>query len=566
MIRVARRVSLPTSFRARFLLVVCFAAVLPLVLIGVWLTRAVVRAGTDLLQSELDQSLQRVAAGVGPRWEFRAGELALLANNDVAGRVLSLSAGATMRGEDSDYLRQLTASVAGSIPSFEYRDATGVTRWSTPPFALDPADARAQTGARPDAGPTMVVTVPVSGARRGVTLGDVVAHVALSSVIAIDTSLRLPNGARLQVVQRDSARALLPAFAPDSVLALNRFSTNGADWLAVHRNITDPGLTLIMAAPLAAYVDPFKQAARTGAVTLAVVAICALMLSAWLTTQLTSSLERLAVAADAVAAGDLHHRVDGNGAGEVGRVAGAFNTMTESLRQTLTELTNRRAFATVGEYASLLAHQVRNGLTAVRVDLQRAQEEASVESPLVDRSLENLERLNDTVTASLRAARSRSAVNRLVDLRAVLRSAVRMADGTFAERGATCNCISAGGAPAWVRGDATALEHLFVNLLLNAAQASQHGAHSDVVLDADAAEWRVVVTDTGAGISAEAMSRVLDPFYSTKVDGTGLGLPIAKQIASAHGGAMRIDSVLGEGTRVEVRLPVAAAPNDASPI
>jgi signal transduction histidine kinase len=53
---------------------------------------------------------------------------------------------------------------------------------------------------------------------------------------------------------------------------------------------------------------------------------------------------------------------------------------------------------------------------------------------------------------------------------------------------------------------------------------------------------------------------VLDPFFSTKADGTGLGLPIARQIAAAHGGSLTIESVPGNGTRVEVRLPLAAAP------
>ena len=69
-----------------------------------------------------------------------------------------------------------------------------------------------------------------------------------------------------------------------------------------------------------------------------------------------------------------------------------------------------------------------------------------------------------------------------------------------------------------------------------------------------------MVSDTGPGIAPDDLARVLDPFFSTKVDGTGLGLPIARQIATAHGGSLRIDSRPGEGTRVEVRLPLAAAP------
>src|SRR5207253_9943002 len=99
---------------------------------------------------------------------------------------------------------------------------------------------------------------------------------------------------------------------------------------------------LILAAPLDASVQPFERVARTGAMTLAIVSLLALALSAVLTTRLTASLERLAVAADAVAGGDLTHRADGRGAAEVGRVAAAFNSMTESLRRTLAELSKRQ--------------------------------------------------------------------------------------------------------------------------------------------------------------------------------------------------------------------------------
>ena len=110
-------------------------------------------------------------------------------------------------------------------------------------------------------------------------------------------------------------------------------------------------------------------------------------------------------------------------------------------------------------------------------------------------------------------------------------------------------------------GDAIALEQLLLNLLLNSAQAMGPGGRASVVVDIDGSDVRVVVTDTGGGISAEDLEHVLDPFFSTKADGTGLGLPIARQVAAAHGGSLKIESVPGEGTRVEVRLPLAAAPS-----
>ena len=79
------RLLLPASFRGRVLLVVFGAAVVPLTLIGAWLTQSVVRAGEDLLRSELDQSLAKVSTWVAGRWSYRRGDLGLLAKNQVAG-------------------------------------------------------------------------------------------------------------------------------------------------------------------------------------------------------------------------------------------------------------------------------------------------------------------------------------------------------------------------------------------------------------------------------------------------------------------------------------------------
>ncbi|MEX1258812.1 MAG: hypothetical protein WEG36_14455 [Gemmatimonadota bacterium] len=84
-----RRRGLPSSFRARFLLVVFLAAVAPLALLGLWLTRSVMGAGEELLRSELARSLEALSEGVQERWSYRLGDLMLLARNEPITRVLS---------------------------------------------------------------------------------------------------------------------------------------------------------------------------------------------------------------------------------------------------------------------------------------------------------------------------------------------------------------------------------------------------------------------------------------------------------------------------------------------
>jgi signal transduction histidine kinase len=557
----------PSSIRTRFLLVVLLGAVVPLGLIGVWLTRSVVRAGEDLLHSELDQSLHNVADVVEQRWSYRHGDLALLANNDVAQRLLAENRAEPITPTDSAYLDQLFTSVLATIPSFEYRYATGAVRWATPVRPPDTSAARAQRVGSSAPGPTMTVTLPVLATSGSTPLGTMVAHINIAALIPTDTSLRLPNGARLQVVQHNARAELLPAFAPDSLLRRDRFVLGGVGWLAVHRSLTDPAIDVILGAPYSAYVQPFERAARTGVITLAIASAIVLVLTAFLTTRLTGSLSRLAMAADAVAGGDLEHQVDGSGADEVSRVAAAFNSMTENLRHTLGQLSQRQALAAVGEYAASTAHEIRNGLTAIRVDLQRAEEKTPAhapERPLIGRALENVKRLDATMSGSLRTARSGRTPRRRVEMIPVLRAAAQSAEATFAAQGGTIDHVPGSGAPAWVLGDAIALEQLFLNLLLNAAQSLGPAGRAGMSIDIDGTELQIAIADTGCGISPGNLDRVLDPFFSTKPDGTGLGLSIARQIAVAHGGSLRLSSTVGVGTRVEVRLPLATAPAPAA--
>jgi two-component system NtrC family sensor kinase len=277
-----------------------------------------------------------------------------------------------------------------------------------------------------------------------------------------------------------------------------------------------------------------------------------------LTTRVTRSLHRLVDAATAVAAGALQRGVDEPAEDEIGRLAGAFNAMTESLRRTLSELAGQRALAAVGEFAASLSHEVRNSLTAVRVDLQHARRNLSSDHPampLVARTLESVRRLDATVSGALRVARSGQAVKTRVDLDDVLRRAMHAAAPSFAERGATLDDISGSPSPP-LEGDAAALEQLFLNLLINAAEASPPGGHVRLERETNAAHITVRVVDVGVGIDASLLPSLGTPFITTKAFGTGLGLPIARRIVAAHGGDLSFESSSQSGTTAVVRLPV----------
>lgn len=218
------------------------------------------------------------------------------------------------------------------------------------------------------------------------------------------------------------------------------------------------------------------------------------------------------------------------------------------------------ALAAVGELAAVLAHEVRNPLTSIRIDLQHVEEmlpeDSALRAPL-GRALREVQRLDRTVNGVLRIARSGAIAPGLLDLRDPLRRAIEVAACAFDQCGATLEQIEIGAAPVPVLGDESALEQLFLNLLLNAAQALAENGGAGIIVSSEGAGVRVEIWDSGLGIPAERIDKVFDPFFSTRRDGTGLGLSIARQIVHAHGGTITIASQQDLGTTISVCLPLA---------
>jgi hypothetical protein len=112
-----------------------------------------------------------------------------------------------------------------------------------------------------------------------------------------------------------------------------------------------------------------------------------------------------------------------------------------------------------------------------------------------------------------------------------------------------------------VQGIEYKLQQVFLNLLLNARDAMPKGGWLTIVTRADSEAAFVEIADTGSGIPAEQLSRIYDPFFTTKEigKGTGLGLSITYGIVQEHGGTITCESAIGQGTRFTLRLPLTSA-------
>jgi signal transduction histidine kinase len=531
--------------RTRFLLVVLFGVLIPLALVGAWLAHAGQRSAEQMLREQLETALAAAATDVGHRWIELRGRLLDLGEQPAV--IAALRAGRDPLGAAAPpELRELRSSLQESAEAIEFAGLDGVT--------LD-RSGRDESG------------VPVAGGSGSTRVRLPLFNPAGERVGSMDVQLRLAallpaaylSGGldRISAVLDEAGAPLGPLNMDPALLMRPGFLWAGEPWMAAHRRIAEPALVLTLAAPTAPASLPFTEAARRGLWALLLVSACGFLLALTLTRRITIPLERLADAADSVARGELDRRVEQDGPDEIRRLGVAFNTMTRSLQRTLRRISQQEAAAAIGSFAASLAHEVRNPLSAVRLDLERAREEVTDGdrvATLLDRALQQIDRLDATVSGSLRIARSGNVPMTTLDIRDPIDAAVAAAQPHFAERDARLE-QSLPPDPLMVHGNGAALEQLLLNLLLNAAAAlpAQGSAAVSARLLDDVVE--ITVRDDGRGIAPDELERVFDPFYTTREEGTGLGLTIVRRIADAHGAELSVESEPGLGTTIRLGMP-----------
>jgi len=556
------------SLRGKILLIVLGGGILPLALIALWLTRGAQRSGEALLRSRLDSALARATRDVGVRWVRQRSALLLVTEDTVVRRLLrAANEGkdglAQPRGARLNISQSSAATLRAATALVTIRDASGRPRWvvdadaSGAPILVVAADSlRVGDPAERD---ILHIKLPIS--ERGAdSLGVVDAAFRTTSLVPATVGSAAGAGASVTVFDRATGVAVVsPPFDPD-LLRRDRFVWGGETWLSASRLLDDPYIELNAAAPLGAFTVPFEDAARRGLIALALVAAIAMVIATILTRRATRSLVQLADAADAVARGELDRHIEPRTRDEVGRLARAFNSMTASLRRMLGELAQRQAVVAVGEFASALAHEVRNPLTVIRLNLQHIEEHVGENEALhqsVARALRDIDRLETTVAGALRVARTGQLAMERVNLRVPLEAALRAAAPVFAQRHVIIEPLPPEAEGCQVQGNSAALEQLFLNLLLNAGQACNAGGRAGVRVKLLEEAGEVTVWDTGAGFEPAAQVRAFEPFFTTKPEGTGLGLTVARRIVDAHGGTITIESEPGAGSNVQVVLRLA---------
>jgi len=227
----------------------------------------------------------------------------------------------------------------------------------------------------------------------------------------------------------------------------------------------------------------------------------------------------------------------------------------------------REQYAEIAQLAGGLAHEIRNPLSTMCLNLDLLAEDfQEPEDPRerrilqkIDRIRRETQRLQSILEDFLRFARVQDLKFEPADLNAIVDDLRDFCEPQAATRGIVIRVHYAEDLPP-VPLDVDLFKQALLNLILNAEHALPDGGEL-ILTTRREGSWCVLdVTDTGCGMTDEVLSRVFDAFYSTRHGGSGLGLPTTRKIVEAHGGTIGVRSVVGKGSQFTVRL--RTAPSD----
>lgn len=245
-----------------------------------------------------------------------------------------------------------------------------------------------------------------------------------------------------------------------------------------------------------------------------------------------------------------------------GRILGAVVTLEDisEIKALTDQLIRSDRLAAMGELTAGVAHEVRNPLGIIRASVQliedaRGDRERIVEATSVIK--QEIDRLDRVIKALLDFGRPSAPTFRAVRVSEVLDDVV-LFTRRFARQAQVSISYEVPPDTPHVRADPDQMKQVFVNLISNAVQAMEsRGGNIAISARADGGFVAIRVEDDGPGIPERDLPKIFDPFYSTKDDGTGLGLTMVHRIVDEHDGYIEVASREGEGTSFTVYFPVA---------
>lgn len=293
--------------------------------------------------------------------------------------------------------------------------------------------------------------------------------------------------------------------------------------------------------------------------------LCGIAAALYLGFRITRPVYSVVDAFDRVSEGDLETRVETKGSSEFAALGEQFNRMVASLRENRElekELVQRERVQHMGDLAAGIAHDVRNPLNAIHLNIGQIRDEFLPDEPESRRRFlrftsdvqSEVERLNRLVGNFLSLAQPSATSTEPVAPAELIEELRRLIQKEAVERGVELRVATEPDLPSYT-WDRQEMKSAFLNVAMNALQAMEPAGGelriecSSVPGDSD--RLRVTFVDTGRGIDAESLEKIFIPYFTTRSGGTGLGMSIARKIVERNGGRIEVTSRVGEGTRVQ---------------
>ena len=299
----------------------------------------------------------------------------------------------------------------------------------------------------------------------------------------------------------------------------------------------------------------------------------AILISIAVTRNLLKPIKELVTGAKEFSSGNLDYKIEIEEANEIGLLAADFNKMTSSLKEYQKRLKQAERLATLSKFASVVAHEIRNPLNAMMINLEIIKRDLSKNifadkiQGYIDIIYNEILRMDELVKNYLSLAKpsppnlEQENLEPLINEVILSTSARALQQGIRIERKFNIN--------PELNIDKNQIKQVFLNIILNAIQAMPGGGKLIIhVVDINTYndkfdnkfkpsenEILIVFSDTGRGIPKNDLTEVFDYFYSSKKKGTGLGLSIALQILKEHSGRILLSSEINKGTNVFIYLP-----------
>ncbi len=390
----------------------------------------------------------------------------------------------------------------------------------------------------------------------------------LSRLLRADLILIQPDG-KFAISTLDDKSNIAPALATHWRSALSHTKATivqerGAPFMLVTQQLSESRDPRYLAVAVVASLDNIQNAASSTARWLGTAALFGIIILGWAGHKailgITQPVQKLAQMADQIATGRREIRVDIGQANELGVLANALNTMAERLQVYEREIAEQNRLAALGSMGARIAHEIRNPLTAIKLELQLLAESLpSEQRGTADALLDEVRRLELIATSALQVGQGTHLSCRPTDLNDPVSEVTRLFKTQFDHRNIQLESLLKKDQPQ-VQVDPDRIKQVLVNLLVNAGDALAEGGIIRVGTDRGPNEVLFWVEDSGPGIPAKHRATLFSGASSSKPGGLGIGLKLSKELVELQGGEIQVEESSLGGARFVVRFPVEKRP------